>query len=110
MNTNYLFLGVCAVLYLMGLVLTICQVYRFTVIDAKTRGIRNPKAMGLLTTSVQGGGGMLLYLKKRKKYPVLSVSSQEKKSIRQSKIAAGIGVCIMLFSIALVIVGLNHMF
>ena len=69
MNTNYLFLGVCAVLYLMGLVLTICQVYRFTVIDAKTRGIRNPKAMGLLTTSVQGGGGMLLYLKKRKKIP-----------------------------------------
>lgn len=110
MNTKYLFLGVCAVLYLIGLVLTICQVYRFTVIDAKTRGMSNPKAMGLLTTSGQGGGGMLLYLIKRKKYPVQSVSSQEKKSLRQGKIAAGIGVCIMLFSIALVIVGLNLMF
>ncbi len=109
MDTNYLFLGICVVLYLIGLVLTICQVYRFTVIDAKTRGMKNPKAMGLLATSGQGGG-MLLYLIKRKQYPVSSVSMTQKKALKQSKTAACIGVCIMLFSITLVIVGLNLMF
>ena len=62
MDINYLFLGICVVLYLIGLVLTICQVYRFTVIDAKIRGMKHPKAMGLLASSGQGGGGMLLYL------------------------------------------------
>lgn len=109
MNLKYGLLGTCVVLYLIGLILTICQVYRFTVIDAKTRGMPHPKAMGLLATSVQGGGGMLFYLMKRKKHPVQSVSSQERKLLRQSKFAAGIGVGIMLFSIALVIVGLNVM-
>ena len=110
MDINYLFLGICVVLYLIGLVLTICQVYRFTVIDAKIRGMKHPKAMGLLASSGQGGGGMLLYLIKRKQYPVSSVSMTQKKALKQSKTAACIGVCIMLFSIALVIVGLNLMF
>ena len=107
MNTKIVFLTMCAIAYLIGIVLTVVHVYRFTVTDAKSRGMENSKAMGLLATSGQRGSGMLLYLLKRKKYPVISISAQDKKLLSQCKVRTGIGVAVMVMSIAGFIAGLN---
>lgn len=107
MNAKIVFLAVCAIVYLIGMVLTVVHVYRFTVTDAKSRGMENPKAMGFLATTGQRGSGMLLYLLKRKKYPVQSSSAEEKKLLRKCKVRTGIGVAVMVISVLGVIAGLN---
>ena len=107
MNIKIVFLAVCAIVYLIGMVLTVVHVYRFTVTDARSRGMENPKAMGILAASGQRGGGMLLYLLKRKKYPVISISAEEKKLLRQCKVRTVICVAVMVMSVAGVIAGLN---
>ena len=50
---------------------------------------------------------MLLYLLKRKKYPVISISAQDKKLLSQCKVRAGIGIAVMAMSVAGVIAGLH---
>ena len=37
------------------------QLYKITIIDAKARGLKHPKLMGLLTTSGQSSEGLILY-------------------------------------------------
>lgn len=52
-----------------GLINTVHQFYRMAELDARCRGLKHPKAMGLLATSGQRGEGLLIYLLARRDYP-----------------------------------------
>ena len=42
---NYILLAIFIAIYLIGVVATVYQVYKITVIDSKARGINHPKLM-----------------------------------------------------------------
>ena len=64
---NYILLAIFIAIYLVGVVATIYQIYKITVIDAKARGMKHPKLMGLLATSGKSSEGIILYLLHRRK-------------------------------------------
>ena len=67
---NYIFIAIFVAIYLVGIVSTIYQIYKITIIDAKARDIKHPKLMGLLATSGKSSEGLILYLLHRRKYPI----------------------------------------
>ena len=48
---NYIFMAIFIAIYLVGAVSMVYQLYKITIIDAKARGLKHPKLMGLLTTT-----------------------------------------------------------
>ena len=75
---NYILLAIFIAIYLIGVVATIYQVYKITVIDSKARGIKHPKLMGLLATSGKSSEGIILYLLHRRKYPIKNITKEKK--------------------------------
>ena len=60
--TTALIIAIFVAIYLVGIVSTIYQIYKITIIDAKARDIKHPKLMGLLATSGKSSEGLILYL------------------------------------------------
>ena len=78
---NYILLAIFIAIYLIGVVATIYQIYKITVIDAKARGIKHPKLMGLLATSGKSSEGIILYLLHRRKYPIKNTTKEVQNEI-----------------------------
>ena len=102
------FMGILAV----GIAITITagvfsayQLYRLVETDAKCREIKKPKLWGLLAASSNNQSGLLLYLIRRKKYPVISMTSAEKEFIKRCKKKIGVGI--IFLAIGAIICGLG---
>lgn len=54
-------------------------IFSLVMIDAKSRGIKNPKFWSIIATSGQNGGGLLLYLFTRRK----TISTMDPAEIEQ---------------------------
>ena len=93
---NYILLAIFIAIYLVGVVATIYQIYKITVIDAKARGIKHPKLMGLLATSGKSSEGIILYLLHRRKYPIKNITKEEQNEIDRRKKIALVGIIFMV--------------
>lgn len=80
---------------LLGAVNTVIQIFKITVLDAKSRGIKHPTFWGLLAASGQNAGGLLLYFLNRRKYPS-SMSDPEKQEIASRKNKVGVGLIFLV--------------
>ena len=89
---NYILLAIFIAIYLIGVVATIYQIYKITVIDAKARGIKHPKLMGLLATSE----GIILDWLHRRKYPIKNITKEEQNEIDRRKKVALVGIIFMV--------------
>ena len=87
---------ILSIIYLIGVVATIYQIYKITVIDAKARGIKHPKLMGLLATSGKSSEGIILYLLHRRKYPIKNITKEEQNEIDRRKKIALVGIIFMV--------------
>ena len=93
---NYILLAVFIAIYLIGVVATVYQIYKITVIDAKARDIKHPKLMGLLVTSGKSSEGIILYLLHRRKYPIKNITKEEQNDIDRRKKIALVGIIFMV--------------
>lgn len=93
---NYILLAIFIAIYLIGVVAIIYQIYKITVIDAKARGIKHPKLMGLLATSGKSSEGIILYLLHRRKYPIKNTTKEEQNEIDRRKKIALVGIIFMV--------------
>lgn len=93
---NYIFIAIFVAIYLVGIVSTIYQIYKITIIDAKARDIKHPKLMGLLATSGKSSEGLILYLLHRRKYPIQNITSNEQIEIESRKKKALVGIVFMV--------------
>ncbi len=82
---NYIWLVISIIIYLTSLIIFVYQKYKITVIDAKARGMKHPKLMGILATSGNNGGGSFLYFLRKKKYPIKNITSSEEEEIEVRK-------------------------
>ncbi len=74
-----------AVTVLGGLILQY-NIYQMTKIDARARGLRHPKLLGLLNISGNNGNAFLLaYLIGRKKYPIQNLGKGDKENLETYK-------------------------
>ena len=74
---NYIGLGISIVTYVTSLIIYVYQKYKVTIIDARARGMKHPKLMGVLATSGNNGGGSFLYFLRKKKYPIKNNITKE---------------------------------
>lgn len=93
---NYILLTIFIAIYLIGIIATVYQVYKITVVDAKTRNIKHPKLMGLLATSGKSSEGLILYLLHRRKYPIKSITKEEQNEIDRRKKIVLAGIVFMV--------------
>lgn len=82
---NYILMAIFIVIYLIGVITNVYQIYKITIIDAKARNIKHPKLMGLLATSGKSSEGLIIYLLNRKKYPIKQISDNELNEINRRK-------------------------
>ena len=92
----YILLTIFIAIYLIGVVATIYQIYKITVMDAKTRDIKHPKLMGLLATSGNNSGGIIVYLLHRRKYPIKNITKEDQNEINRRKKIALVGIIFMV--------------
>lgn len=80
------------------------QLYRLVQVDAECRGLKHPKLWGLFAVTGNGQSGLILYLIGRRKYPILSMSEEQRELIERRKkrfgagllfLAAGAIVCVL---------------
>lgn len=93
---NYILLTIFIAIYLIGIIATVYQVYKITVVDAKARNIKHPKLMGLLATSGKSSEGLILYLLHRRKYPIKSITKEEQNEIDRRKKIVLAGIVFMV--------------
>lgn len=93
---NYILLAIFIAIYLIGVVATVYQVYKITVIDSKAREINHPKLMGLLATSGKSSEGIILYLLHRRKYPIKNIPKEEQNEIERRKKIVLVGIIFMI--------------
>lgn len=93
---NYILLAIFIAMYLIGVVAIIYQIYKITVVDAKARGIKHPKLMGLLATSGKSSEGIIIYLLHRRKYPIKNITSEEQNEIDRRKKISLAGIIFMV--------------
>lgn len=75
-----------------GALFFIYQLHNVVVIDAKARGVKHPRFWGVFIMGRNTGGGLLLYLIRRRKYPILNMTEQDRLEISKRKKATGIGL------------------
>lgn len=68
------------------------QLYQLVQVDAECRGLKHPRLWGLFALSGNGQSGLILYLIGRRKYPVLSMSEEQKALIGTRKKRFGVGL------------------
>lgn len=80
------------------------QLYRLVQVDAECRGLKHPRLWGLFAAAGNGQSGLILYLIGRRKYPILSMSEEQRALIGTRKkrfgagllfLAAGAIVCVL---------------
>lgn len=77
---------------IVGSLSCVYQLYRLVQVDAECRGLKHPKLWGLFAASGNGQSGLILYLIGRRKYPVLSMSKEQRELMGRRKKRFGVGL------------------
>lgn len=102
-NMIYMLIGVA--IAIVGGVEVTYQIYKMTVMDAKARGLKHPKLLGMLAMNGNNSSGLVLYLIGRRKYPVLNMDKAMQKSMEKRKKAAGAGLVFVVIGAIGVVLG-----
>lgn len=98
------FAAVGAAALIVGSFSCVYQLYRLVEVDAACRGLKHPRLWGLFAASGNGQSGLILYLIGRRKYPVLSMSEEQRDVMARRKkrfavglvfLAAGAVTCVL---------------
>lgn len=93
MEKYYTFLiAVGAAILLVGGIFAVYQLFRLVQTDAECRGLKHPKFWGMFAVSGNGQSGLILYLIGRRKYPIISVSNEQKLFMERCKKKFGVGI------------------
>lgn len=93
-----------AVTVLGGIILQY-NIYQMTKIDARARGLKHPKLLGLLNISGNNGNAFLLaYLIGRKKYPIQNLGKRDKENLETFKKKSRLALAIHLIGGAVFII------
>lgn len=85
------FAAIGAAAMIVGSFFNMYQLYRLVQVDARCRGLKHPKLWGAFAISGNNSSGLLLYLIGRRRYPVLSMSGEQKTLIGRCKKRIGVG-------------------
>lgn len=83
---------ICVAAMLVGAGNCCWQIYNIVKIDAKSRGLKNPRLWGVFAANGNNSSGLILYFIMRRKYPVINLSELDKKKLESRKIKAGVGL------------------
>lgn len=93
---SYIFVAIFIAILLIGVISIVYQIYKIVVIDAKARGLKHPKLVGLFAMSGKSSEGLILYLLTRKKYPIQNITALELEEIKKRKRIALVGILFMI--------------
>lgn len=93
---EYVFSMVFAAVTLVGITCTMYQIYKMTILDAKSRGLKHPKFWAFFSMNGNNSSGLLLYLIGRRKYPIISMSQANQKEIATRKKKIGLGLIFLV--------------
>lgn len=68
------------------------QLYELVQVDAECRGLKHPRLWGLFAVSGNGQSGLILCLIGRRKYPILSMSEEQRGLMERRKKRFGAGL------------------
>ena len=86
MDIKLIIMIVSGAVFLVGGFIFQYYIYQMTKIDAKARGLKHPKILGVLNISGNNGNGFLLaYLIGRKKYPIQNISRKDLSALESYK-------------------------
>lgn len=77
---------------IVGSFFCVYQIYKLVQVDAECRGLKHPKLWGLFSITGNGQSGLILYLIGRRKYPVLSMTEEQKGLMARRKKRFGVGL------------------
>lgn len=97
MKWNTILILLCSAFALSGTLCFIYQLYQIIVIDARARGLKHPGLWGLFSVSGGNNSGLILYLIGRRRYPIRSMSDQERNIISKRKRAIGAALLFLSF-------------
>ena len=86
------FFAVGAAILLVGSIFAVYQLFRLVQTDAECRGLNHPKFWGMFAVSGNGQSGLILYLIGRRKYPIISMSEEQKLFMERCKKKFGVGI------------------
>ena len=91
-NYNTFIIAVGAAFVIVGGIFAVYQLFQLVKTDAECRGLKHPKLWGMFAISGNGQSGLILYLIGRRKYPVISMSNEQKSFIERCKRKFGVGI------------------
>lgn len=91
-NYNTFIIAVGAAFVVVGGIFAVYQLFQLVKTDAECRGLKHPKLWGMFAISGNGQSGLILYLIGRRKYPVISMSNEQKSFIERCKKKFGVGI------------------
>ena len=103
---KYSLIAIFIAIYLVGVVSLIYQIYNIVVTDAKARGLKHPRLIGLLATSGRSSEGLIVYLLTRKKYSIKDISFLERQEIMKRKIIILVSLMFMAIGVIGFVYGL----
>lgn len=100
---NMVIIAVAVAAVIVGGAFGTYQLYRLVELDAVCRGLKHPKLWGVLSAAGNNSSWLLLYLVRRRKYPVQSMTEEQKRLMERRKRSFGVGlIFIVLGAIACV--------
>lgn len=84
--------AVGAAAVIVGSLFCVYQLYRLVQVDAECRGLKHPRLWGAFAVTGNGQSGLILYLIGRRKYPILSMSEEQKTLMERRKKRFGVGL------------------
>lgn len=97
MEKYFLFIiAVGAAIVIVGGVFAVCQLFQIVKTDATCRGLKYPKLWGLFAMSGNNQSGLVLYLIGRRKYPIISMTDEQKSLIECCKKKIGVGIIFLV--------------
>ncbi|WP_306483951.1 hypothetical protein [Anaerococcus sp.] len=105
MNLQLILIIISGAVTVLGGAILQYNIYQMTKIDARARGLKHPKLLGVLNISGNNGNAFLLaYLIGRKKYPIQNLGKRDKESLETYKKKSRLALAIHLIGGAVFIV------
>ncbi len=85
---------------LVGGIFSTYQLYKLVKTDAACRGIKNPSLWGTLAASGNNQSGIILYLICRRRYPIISVTDEQRTFMNKCKKKFSVGLVFLVIGVA----------
>ena len=95
-----------AAIMLVGAICFAYRLYEIVQIDARSRGFKHPKTWGLCSILSNNNSGLLLYLIKRRKYPIIELSKEDRERLEKSKKAISAAIIFVATGAILIVVSI----